>query len=109
MKNGSTAASPNNTKNRATENGILLLHKTLNPEALIYPNLTNESLPSIGQLFDKGCIAIFDKYKLYISRDGKEILSGDRNLKDGLWDVPFQSNLIQSINCIIPKDKIKQS
>ena len=54
-----------------------------------------------------GCVAIFDKYKLHIIRNGQQILSGNRNLKDGLWDVTFKNKDINSINYIISHNKNK--
>ena len=54
-----------------------------------------------------GCVAMFDKYKLYIIQNGQQILSGNRNLKDVLWDVPFKSKDINSINYIVSTDKNK--
>ena len=45
--------------------------------------------------------------KLHIFKDGKLILSGNRNFTDGLWDVPFQSNKIDNINYIVTTDKNK--
>jgi hypothetical protein len=107
LQQGPTAILPNNTKIRASSRGLLPLHNSLKTSALIYPGLTNESLLSIGQLCDQGCVLIFDKHKLYIIRHGKQILTGDRNLKDGLWDVPFKEQKINQINYIIAKDKNK--
>ena len=98
LQRGPTATLPDNTKVRASSRGLLPLHKSLQTSALIYPGLTNESLLSIGQLCDQGCVAIFDKYKLHILRHGKQILTGDRNLKDGLWDVPFKEKNMNIIN-----------
>ena len=54
-----------------------------------------------------GCVAIFNKYKLHIIRNGQQILSGSCNLKNGLWDVPFKSKDINSINYIISRNKNK--
>ena len=107
LRHGPTAILPDNTKIRASSRGSLILHDSLKTSALIYPGLTNESLLSIGQLCDQGCIAIFDKQKLSIIRHGKQILTGNRNLKDGLWDVPFKEQKINQVNYIIAKDKSK--
>ena len=73
----------------------------------MYPQLHNESLLSIGQLCDKGCVAIFDKTSLKILKNGKIVLTGNRNLHDGLWDVPFKKHDINAINYIITRDKSK--
>ena len=67
----------------------------------------NESLLSIGQLCDEGCVAVFDNKKLHFFKNGEMILSDFRNLNDGLWDVPFKNHEIHAINYIISKDKNK--
>ena len=69
--------------------------------------MNNESLLSIGQLCDEGCVAIFDKYKLYIIRNGKQILLSTWNFDDCLWDAPFKKKDINNINNIISCDKNK--
>ena len=48
---------------------------------------------------------IFDKYKLHIIQNRQPILSGNRNLKYGLWDLPLKSKDINMINYIIYRDK----
>ena len=62
---------------------------------------------SIGQLCDARCIAIFDKIKLSIYKEGQLLLSGRRNPNNGLWDVPFDQNHTNKMNYIISKDKSK--
>lgn len=79
----------------------------LTSKRLVYPHLHNESLLSIGQLCDEGCIAIFDKHNLSILKNGKILLSGKRNWSDGLWDVPFTTTGSQKINYIISRDRNK--
>ena len=44
----------------------------------------NESLVSIGQLCDDNCRAIFEKGKMFVTKESKSILHGDRNYTDGL-------------------------
>ena len=55
--------------------------------ARIFPELSSVSLISISQLYNAGCIAIFDKQKVTISLKAKVILSGVRNFKNGLWEI----------------------
>ena len=107
LRHGPAATLPDGTQINATSQGNLPLHTSLDIQALVYPHLTNESLLSIGQLCNQGCIAIFEKEHLYIMKNGKLILKGVRNLQDGLWDVPFQENKIDTINYIINKDQSK--
>ena len=91
--NGPIAKLPNNTVIQATRKGYLPFSSKLHSsakEALIYPDLKNASLLSIGQLCDNNCIAIFDKHLLEVIKDKEVILRGYRNFQDGLWDVPFE-------------------
>ena len=84
--------------------------------ALIYPDLNNESLLSIGQFCDDNCWALFTKKNVYIIKDDAVILNGIRNRTDGLWDIqlPDNTSLHQqngvtknNMNYIITKDKSK--
>ena len=55
----------------------------------ILPNLENSSLLSLGQLCDDGCIVHLTKSHLHVFKYDKLLLTGFRNLRDGLWDVPL--------------------
>ena len=62
LVNGPIATLPNNQTVTPSHQGNIPLHKDLTPaatSALVYPNIRNESLLSVGQLCDDGCIAIF--------------------------------------------------
>ena len=62
LKNGPRAMLPNKATISATHKGFLQLGNKFSKEAgeaHIYPKLTNESLLSIGQLYDDKCVAIF--------------------------------------------------
>ena len=100
---------PDNTQIKVSTKHFLPLNDDLMPEALVYPSLNNESLLSIGQLCNNGCVAIFDKYKLYIIQNGKLVLSGTRNFDDGLWNVPFKKKDINNIYYIMSRDKNKKT
>ena len=83
-------------------------------KAFIYPDLSNESLLSIGQFCDDDCVAVFTKTRVYIVKNNELIVEGTRNLTDGLWDKKLPSsdtNIISpptnnvKMNYIITKDK----
>ena len=74
---------------------------------MVYLSFHNKLLLFIQQLCNMGCVAIFEKYKLHIIRNEQQILSGNRNLKDDLWDLSFKNKDINSINYIISRDKNK--
>ena len=61
LSNGPLAVLPNNKTIQAISKGDLPLHPLLNHSALVFPALESESLLSIGQVCDDGCIAVFDK------------------------------------------------
>ena len=106
LQNGPHATLPDNSKIQATIKETLPLHSSLSSTALVYLNPNNESLLSINQLCDNGCIAIVEKSKLSILKNG-EIILGHRNLTDGLWDVLFKQKRIHKINYIMSRDKNK--
>ena len=101
-----TATLPDGSSIKATQQGHLNMANDLQFPALVFPSLNSESLLSIGQLCDLGCIAVFDKNKLQIFKGPNLVLSGKRNHTDGLWDVPFR-NTSDKINYIISKNKNK--
>ena len=90
LYNGPKATLPDNSSIQASMQGNLPLHESLTLSSLVYPALNNESLLSIGQLCDEGCIAVFDRKLLSIIKNKKLILQGYRNIRDGLWDIPFK-------------------
>ena len=56
----------------------------------VFPTLTSSSLLSLGQLCDDGCIAVLDKHEINVYKGKKKVITGHRNVSDGLWDVPLQ-------------------
>ena len=71
LRNGPTATLPKRHIVQVTHEGTLKIKNNLTPaalRALIFPNLTNESLVSIGQLCDDGCIVLFTKTHAYICK-----------------------------------------
>ena len=99
----------------STEEGSLpipQLSKTAT-KARIFPALKNLSLLSIGQLCDEDCLALFSKYHLIITKNNEIILQGIRNPSNGLWDVPFTTDIpyttsYESVNAIINKNQTKK-
>ena len=68
-------------------------NNSLPPEALqahIVPGLKPNSLISIGQLCDSGCIATLNAETADISFEGNTILTGIRNPTSGLWQTDLQ-------------------
>ena len=52
-------------------------------------------------------VLLFLIKKLSIVKNGEIILQGLRNLRDGLWDVPFKEQGIDKINYIINNNQSK--
>ena len=73
IKHGPRAILPNNEAIQANLQGNLPLHRDLNPQALVFLNLESESLLSIGQVCDDGCIALFDEKTLKVYKYDTEI------------------------------------
>ena len=97
--NGPIARLPNNSTIQAHKKGELPFSNHLSnkaKEALVFKDLKNASLLSIGQLCDDGCLALFHKKYLAVIKDNKVVLHGRRNYVDGLWDVPFDQSLLPS-------------
>jgi len=116
LSNGPNATLPNDDVIQATCEGFLPFKNLAKQatKAFIYPDLSNESLLSIGQFCDDDCIAVFTKTSVYIVKNNKLIVEGTRNYTDGLWDIklpsPTTNSVAQTIpkmNYIITKDKSK--
>lgn len=71
----------------------------------VLPELQSASLISVGKLCNDDCIVTFDKSHVYVSKNNKLILKGNRNLKDNLWDIPLPQPAEHHANVIICKDK----
>ena len=104
LQNGPIATLPNNTQIQATAQGYLPLHSDLKLKSLVYPQLASESLLSVGQICDTGCMVLFHEKGLLIFKNNKILLSGNRNPIDQLYDIPFPN---QKMNYIITRDKSK--
>ena len=101
---------PNNTILQPSHKGNLSLNDSqtgMNINAYVLPGMTNESLLSIGQLCDNGYKAIFTKDNLKIKQGHNTIITGNRNLHDGLWDIPFPNQNTSKVNYVVTKDKTK--
>ena len=61
---------------------------------MVFPNLTNESLLSVGQLCDNVSSVCFDKNHTTINKTDNQIRQGIRNKNDGLWDIKLSPNNI---------------
>ena len=73
-----------------SKKGMLTLHRNLSPDAQtghVMNDLRSSTLLSAGQLCDDKCIVVLNKYKVHVYKENTVVLSGDRNAKDGLWDI----------------------
>ena len=125
---------PNNRIIQANKTGIINLPKKVSTKgatAHVLPNLQNASLISLGHFADDNCITVLEDNTINIYKKSdpskgelnyakhlqpkNKILSGPRNLKDGLWDlhIPSTSNAasnqstLHQANAITRKDKSK--
>ena len=78
-------------------------------KARILKDLKSANLISIGQLADDGCKTHIDKKKLVISKQDDIVLTGTRNHRYGLYDIPIVTShpnpkfSIQEDNYQVPK------
>lgn len=107
---GPVAQLLDNSRIRATYEGILNLHPSLSRQAqkvLIYPALKSESLLRGCQLANDGCDIHFSGNLAQISKNNKRILQGSKNLNDRLYDIQLPQSPAHKMNYIIQKDKPK--
>jgi hypothetical protein len=55
----------------------------------VLDGLKTGSLISIGKLCDDDCIAIFSKFNVKIIKDSQLIITGTRDDRNGLWNIPL--------------------
>jgi hypothetical protein len=55
----------------------------------VLDGLKTGSLISIGKLCDDDCIAIFSKFNVIIIKNSQLIITGTRNGRNGLWNIPL--------------------
>jgi hypothetical protein len=92
---------PNNDTIQASQTGKLPLHPSLSDKvttAHVLDGITNSSLISLGQLCDDNCIAIFTKQKMHVYKDKMCVLSGTRNHRNGLSDIPLATPISPSLS-----------
>ena len=90
---GPIATLPNSANIKVTHKGLLPLHNTLSDQAkdaLVYPEITNESLLSIGQICNDNCLTLFSKKNIHIFKEDRLILTYIYSSSDDLWDIQFQ-------------------
>ena len=86
-------------------------------QAHTYSNLKSAILPSIGQLCDSNCFALFtNKDVTGFNSDKTPVLNGIRNMSDGLWGVtiensqpksPLTATITQQANSVLHLDRTK--
>ena len=75
------------------------------------PKLQSASLLSLGQLCDDNCTVELKKNTIKVFKNGQQLLQGQRNKNDGLWDlhIPYQiKNNNHQVNFIIQKSATKR-
>ena len=84
-------------------------------KAHVFRDLKSASLVSLGQLCDDNCNIILDTNTIKVFKEKTLILTGTRNPRDGLWDIPLKPKHLQitqpsvhKLNVILRKDKTKQ-
>ena len=104
LTNGPKVYLPDSTTLSPNIQGTITLNDSLPNNFFVLPGMKNESLLSIGQLCDHGCIAMFTKDDLQVFQNKKIVLQGYRNSTDGLWDVPLQHKK-ETINYVLKQNK----
>ena len=93
LLNGPTASLPNNALVKATKIGNLPSNNILSRkvcEALIFPNITNASSLSVGQLCDDNCLARFSKTRFFVLKKQQNYTSGTS--EQNRWFVGFYAS-----------------
>ena len=114
VTNGPHVTLPNGSQLQIKQKGTIPLPANIDVlagEVSIVSHLQSASLLLVGQFTDYGCTAELAYNVAKIKKDRQVLLQGQRNLRDGLWDVDLpvvNTNPIQQhMNVIIKLDKTK--
>ena len=120
--NGPTVHLPNGDTISASMQGFLPFSKLTKQAQLVhvFPDLHSTSLISLGQLCDDGCTIVLTDKGIFVFKQKEIILTGTRNHRDGLWDIPLHSTPVptplpsteqkikkHALNVIISKNQTK--
>ena len=92
---GQPVTLPNGEQIEPTKVGYLSISSDLKREtqkAIVLPKLKSASLISLGRLCDDDCDILLNKHKMEVTKNGKYVCTGYRNVHDGLWDVPLYTH-----------------
>ena len=101
IEHGPAVQQPDNSTLKSSGSGQLPLSDQLSTnakKAIALPNLKNSSLTPLGQLCDDGCNVNLCQKKLVARKNDNMMLRGERNHRDGLWDMPIQKTELQTDN-----------
>ena len=103
---GPTVTLPDNSQLQSKEEGEIPLSPLLSTaakKASVIPGLKSASLISLGQIVDDGCTILLDEKTLLAFKNKQLVMQGNRNNKDGLWDIPIFKRKFSPQNYILPK------
>ena len=100
---GPTVTLPGGDTMTATKQGSLTIPELSwhGNNVHVFPKLQSANLLSIGQFCDDGCIVIFHKNLVLVTKHNKIILRGFRNTNNGMWEIPLP--LTDKLNSTITK------
>ena len=107
---GTTVHLPNLETITSSAAGFLPLHTSVSTAAKlthVFDDLHSASLLSLGQLCDDGCKVLLDEKNIHVFKNNQIVLTGYRNKRDGLWDVPLpqQQQYMLHMTHNLPKEK----
>ena len=100
---------PKNSKIQVSAQGRILIHLELSTSVLVYPNLSNKSLLSIGKPCNEECIEMFDNKVLIILENGKSRIIRHTKLIGRSIGRNVQKKGINSIKYIISRNRDKKN
>ena len=98
-----------------SQQGTIHLSNTLSSSSqktTVLPHLRSASLISLGQICDSDCTVVMNNTKLYAVKsnnikididENNIVMKGHRNHRDGLYDIPLETQTIQQNNFVMPK------
>ena len=98
VNDGAIVTLPTGSEIKATHRGVIPISDlSLRGRSCdLFPGLTQYALIAVGQLCDDGCDVNFTRKFVEVTKNGKLIMKGKRNLKNGMYEVNLKNIMLDN-------------
>ena len=98
VNDGAIVTLPTGSEIKATHRGVIPVSElSLRGRSCdLFPGLTQYALIAVGQLCDDGCDVNFTRKFVEVTKNGKLVMKGKRNFKNGMYEVNIQNIMLDN-------------